>query len=95
MTKKGTRATTRVELTNDFHGTRAAIAAPSDLIDPTRDPAHQSRTAWEWLQHTAAQEYSASGQGGRHPSAGARNTLSRVRRELCGVADCQCGIVRP
>lgn len=94
MTKKGARETTRVELSNSYHGTATRILVPSGLIDPAHDPAHQMATAWEWLQHQAQMEYSAPGRKARHPAAGYRHTLSRVRRELCGIDDCTCGTVR-
>ena len=50
-----------------------------------RVPATEQERAWDWIQERAY---------GANDDKAAKVRLHRVRRTLCGSADCKCGTVR-
>jgi hypothetical protein len=61
-----------------FHGTSVNVVVPDGIGD-----------AWAWIQ---GRKMTATPQDAWYGAAMAQ--YRRVKRELCGVKDCKCGIVR-
>lgn len=70
----------RFTLENSFHGTECTV------LHPCRDGETSQRQVWQDMEEEANREWR---------SGSARSRLNRVRRALCGIKGCQCGIVRP
>ena len=70
---------TKLILRNTFHGTACTILA-DDGISP----------------YAAYQQIECLAYGAQDANDRRRNQakLNRIRRELCGMADCKCGIIR-
>lgn len=67
-----------IELKNEFHGTSVRVRVPGSMAE-----AGQSE-AWLWLQEPVCTGRATAAQ---------KAIYRRIRRKLCGMRDCRCGIV--
>jgi len=70
-------------LQNSFHNTEVRVLVPQDWV------IEDELWVWDEIKFTAYRERKSGVQRGPWT-----RKVERIRRELCGVHDCSCGIVR-
>jgi len=73
---------TKITLENTFHRTAVTILVPDAYSE---SPVQ----AWQWLQWANLDRRDTPEWRAVH------RKYTRVCRDLCGISDCQCGVVRP
>jgi hypothetical protein len=68
----------KMTLTNDFHNTEVTILVPTHITDMYE--------AWEWMEEKT--------QGYPPYDYKLERKFKRVKRALCGVDGCCCGVIR-
>ena len=72
----------RVTIRNNFHNTEARIMVP-EILTTTEE-------AVEWMERESEEEYRRFGRYGLK-----RKKLLEMRRKLCGIKECRCGLYSP